>query len=290
MKKTSECVILVTGASCGIGEATARLLAADGAVVYAASRRAVTGEKRADGCVELCLDVTSEDSVHAAVEYALQRSGRIDVLVNCAGNGIAGSVEDTAADEAQKQMDVNFFGTLRMIRAVLPHMRGNGGRIVNIGSVGGVFTVPFQSMYSCSKFAVEALTEAIRAECEPFGISACVVEPGDTATGFTDSRVYTRATAENEAYREEFCRAVSSMALSEKKGRAPESVARAVRRVLCRRRMPVRTAVGAEYKLLVFLKRLLPSALVVWVLRRMYCRAKNAPESVWSFDRNVLKK
>ena len=289
MKKLYGKRILITGASSGIGKATAEMLAAMGAIVYAGSRRAKTGI--ATGNIrELTLDVTDDASVKAAVDHMLECEGRIDALVCCAGIGISGAVEDISADEAMAQLDTNFCGVLRVVNAVLPTMRAQkSGHIINVGSVAGIFTIPFQSMYSCSKFALEALTEAVRMEAKPFGIKAALVEPGDTRTGFTAARAYSKATRESDAYREEFSRAIGSMVKSEMNGRSPETSARVIVKLLKRKNPPVRKVVGFEYKLLVFAKRLVPPRIVSWALRLMYCRAKEAPADIWNFERDVLK-
>ena len=281
--------ILITGATSGIGKATAEALSELGAHIYAGSRRAKTGSGSGN-IHEVTLDVTSDESVSGAVEYVLSRERGIDALVCCAGIGISGAVEDISAEEAMAQLDTNFCGVLRMLNAVLPVMRNQGGGyIINIGSVAGIFTVPFQSMYSCSKFALESLTEAVRIEAKPFGIKASLVEPGDTRTGFTGARLYSAGTKTSEAYRREFSRAIGSMVQSELNGRSADSCAKAVIKLLKKKNPPVRTVVGFEYKLLVFAKRLMPSRVVSWALRLMYCKAKEAPSDVWDFERDVLK-
>ncbi len=184
-------VVLVTGASSGIGRACAEFLAGRGYRVYGGSRRLVAGS-----VVEsISMDVGDDASVHAAVSTILAREGRIDILVNNAGIAIAGAVEDTSVEEARDQFDVNFFGVLRVCRAVLPAMREQGaGYIVNIGSIGGLIAIPFQGFYSASKFALEGLSESLRLEVRQFGVHVVLIEPGDHRTGLTDNR---RRTAES---------------------------------------------------------------------------------------------
>ncbi len=196
--------------------------------------------------------------------------GRIDVLVNNAGNGICGSIEDTTVDEARRQFDTNFFGVLRMCRAVLPVMRAQrDGIIVNIGSVAGHIAIPYQSMYSASKFALEALTEALRIETKPFGIRAVIIDPGDTRSGFTASRQWVQAAA-GSPYEEKCSRAIEAMAKSERNAPEPAAVVKAICRVVAKRRTPVRIIVGWDYKLVVLAKRLLPARLVEFVVGRLY--------------------
>ena len=155
-------IILVTGASSGIGRATADFLHAQGHVVYGANRDA---SRVSAPWTAITLDVTKDEDCARAVAEILARHGRIDVLVNNAGLVWAGAVEDMSVEEARRQFDVNYFGALRLIRAVLPAMRGQGsGRIINVSSLAGRLGLPFQSHYSATKFALEGLTEALRPE------------------------------------------------------------------------------------------------------------------------------
>jgi short-subunit dehydrogenase len=180
MNNSSD-VVLITGASSGIGQALAYTLMEKGYKVYGTSRGIKNEEtikaKNGSGFIKMIpLDVCSEVSVKNAVDYILQRELAIDILVNNAGFGIAGSVEDTSPEEALSQFDTNFFGVLRMIRAVLPKMREQkNGLIINVSSVAGLISVPYQSMYSASKYAVEAMTETLRLEVKPFGIRVSMV-------------------------------------------------------------------------------------------------------------------
>jgi NAD(P)-dependent dehydrogenase (short-subunit alcohol dehydrogenase family) len=215
-------VVLVTGASSGIGKACAEHLALYGFRVYAASRSSP----------ELPLDITSEDSVQSAVARIIEAEGRIDGLVNNAGIGLAGAIEDTTPEEALQQFDTNLFGQLRVIRAVLPHMRRQrSGYIVNIGSIGGLLAIPYQGLYSASKFALEGLTEALRMEVKPFGIHATIIEPGDHRTAFTQNRRLTAAAHAGSAYHARFERALSRMAKDEQTSPDPVGVARVVLKV-----------------------------------------------------------
>ncbi|MCE5235707.1 MAG: SDR family NAD(P)-dependent oxidoreductase [Eubacteriales bacterium] len=268
-------VALVTGASSGIGYETAHALAKLGFTVYGGSRRG--GEDAAYGggnITMLKMDVTDGASVKKAVDDILEKEGRIDILINCAGNGIAGAVEDCSGEEALKQMDVNYAGALRCIGAVLPSMREKrNGLIVNIGSVGGIFSIPFQTLYSSSKYAVEALTEGLRIELKPWGVKASLVEPGDVKTGFTSARAYAEG-CKASAYGARCAQAIKQMERDEQNGKAPGVVVKEILKTIRSKNPPVRRTVGGMYKVLVFLKRLLPARLVEALLDTMYPGSK----------------
>jgi NAD(P)-dependent dehydrogenase (short-subunit alcohol dehydrogenase family) len=182
-------VALVTGASSGIGEAAARELVGAGFTVYGTSRKAAAGEER-DGLVFLPLDVTDDQSVAAAVGEVLDRSGRIDVLVNNAGFGVAGAAEESSVEQARAIFETNVFGSIRMTRAVLPHMRDQGsGRIINVSSVVGLIPVPFMALYASSKHAVEGYSESLDHEVREYGVRVLLVEPAFTRTAFDTNSV-----------------------------------------------------------------------------------------------------
>ena len=179
-----KAIALVTGASSGIGEATARALAAAGFQVYGTSRRGVPAGHA--GIEMLALDVTSDSSVHSAVSAVMAREGRIDLLVNNAGFGVApAGAEESSLEQAQAIFDTNFFGAVRMTRAVLPHMRAQGGgRILHIGSVLGFLPMPYGALYSATKHAIEGYSESLDHELRNWGIRSIVIEPAYTKTSF----------------------------------------------------------------------------------------------------------
>ena len=217
------------------------------------------------------LDVTSDDSVAAAVRHVLDREGALDIVVNNAGFGIAGAVEDTSIGEAREQFDANFFGTMRVCRAALPVMRRQGGGcIVNISSIAGQVGIPFQALYSASKFAVEGFTEALRMEVAPFGIRVVLVEPGDFRTGFTGNRRFA-APGASDAYRERQARAIGVMEHDETLGGTPEAVARLIHRIVTSRSPRLRYAVGpVSERLALLLKRFAPARLFEWGIATYY--------------------
>jgi NAD(P)-dependent dehydrogenase (short-subunit alcohol dehydrogenase family) len=175
-------VVLITGCSTGIGHDLAQRLARSGYTVVATARKAETLADL-DVALKLALDVTQPESIRQAVECVLQRFGRIDVLVNNAGYAVRGAVEEVPAEQAQQMFDANVFGVMRMIQAVVPHMRRQKtGRIIS--SVVGKLVTPANGTYSASKFALEALSSALRLELAPFGIQVVLVEPGSIKTQF----------------------------------------------------------------------------------------------------------
>ena len=178
-------VCIVTGGSSGIGRAACRALADGGNAVYEFSRRDIPQ----DGVTHVTVDVTDEDAVQNAVRSVAEQAGRIDVLVNNAGFGISGCMELTDNKDAQRLMDVNLMGAVSVSKAVIPVMReAGGGKIVNLSSIAGALSLPYQAWYSISKAAVLAFSEALRNEVRQFGIDVCAILPGDIKTGFTDAR------------------------------------------------------------------------------------------------------
>jgi NAD(P)-dependent dehydrogenase (short-subunit alcohol dehydrogenase family) len=265
----AKSVVLVTGASSGFGRAIAEHLSAQGMTVYGTSRRPPGG----DGpYTMLRMDVGDAASVRAAVDQVIADVGRIDVVVNNAGIGVSGSVEDTSMEEATLQLDTNFFGAVRVIQTVLPHMRQQrGGKIVNISSIAGLLGMPFQAFYSASKFAMEGLTEGLRLELMPFGIDVVLVEPGDFRTGFTANRIIARG-SEGSPYASQCRRTLDVYVNEETNGADPILLAHVVDRIIATSFPKVRYTVGApSQRFAALLKRVL-SARMFERLMRTYCR------------------
>jgi NAD(P)-dependent dehydrogenase (short-subunit alcohol dehydrogenase family) len=261
-------VILVTGASSGIGLAIARHLAGLGHRVFGGSRSEVHGER----FEPVVLDVDVEESVRRAVEGIVAVTGRMDAVINSAGFGIVGAVEDTSVAEAKAQFETNFFGTLRVCQAVLPTMRAQrAGLIVNISSLAGLLAIPFHGMYSASKFALEGLTEALRMEVKPFGVRVVLIEPGDYRTGFTSSRRRTSASLGDTCYGYACAASLSRMEQEESAGRPPQEIAHLVARLLHRRRPKLRYRVGPLVQRLVpTVRSLIPYSLYERLLMGHY--------------------
>lgn len=260
-------VAIVTGASSGIGEACAAALAARGWRVFGAQR---SGPSGATGAISpVMLDVTSDESVAAAVASVLGAAGRIDLLVNNAGYAVMGAIEDTSIDEARAQLETNFFGVLRMCRAVAPVMRGQGsGMIVNISSLAGLLGLPFSGLYSASKFAVEGLSESLRHELRPFGVTVAMIEPGDIATNLPANRRMVAAATDASPYAAALARMKTAQDADEAKAPPPDLVVRQLLKIVDQRHPPLRSvAGGAGQTIVVPLKRFLPQRLFERVLR-----------------------
>lgn len=254
---------LVTGASSGIGEDTARRLQALGYTVYGAARR--TDRLRAlaaDGIRALAMDVTDDSSMSAGVDRILAETGRIDVLVNNAGYGSYGAIEDVPIDEARRQFEVNVFGLARLTQLVTPHMRAQGsGTIINISSMGGRLTTPLGGWYHATKYAVESLSDALRMELRPFGIDVVVVEPGGIRTEWSSIAAdHLEATAEGSAYADQIKTVVGAMRSESNQRRysPPEVIARTVGKIVTARHPRTRYAVGFMAKPLIAARRVLP--------------------------------
>jgi len=247
-------VCILTGGSSGIGKATAELLASNGFTVYEFSRNGAD----ADHIHHITADVTDAEQVKAAVSQVLTVEGQIDLLVNNAGFGISGAVEFTDPKEAFSQLNVNFFGSLHCIQAVLPTMRAQkSGHIVNISSVAAPIAIPFQAFYSATKAATNSLTLALRNELKPFGVKACAILPGDVKTGFTAARKKSAAGA--DVYGTALDHAVSVMEHDEQNGMPPVMVAKAVLRAANAKNPMAFATVGFQYQVFVLLSKLLPA-------------------------------
>lgn len=249
-------VTLITGATSGMGRSTALHLASKGHRVFAGARRpdagtALVREAESRGLVleTVALDVTDTNSVEAAVAKVVDRSGRIDNLVNNAGYGLLSTVEQATDEEMFRQLDVNVLGVLRMCRAVLPTMRAQGsGVIVNVSSFLGRMGLPLLTHYNASKYAVEAITDSLRYEVRPFGIRVHSVLPGLFGTDFVKRGLTANAAtmADGSPYRDLVQRLAPVVADKINHGPDPAAVAQAVERVLADPNAPIRTPVGVE--------------------------------------------
>ena len=274
-------VAFVTGASTGIGFEAARKLSSNGFTVYAGARRVDRMEPlKALGVHVLSLDVTDDESMRAAVVRVLEERGRIDVLVNNAGYGSFGALEEVDLAEGRRQFDVNVFGLARMTQLVLPAMRKAGrGRIINISSIGGKFYEPLGAWYHSTKFAVEGMSDALRLELKPHGISVSIIEPASTVSEWggiaAEGLLATSGTGPYASQAREMAGALESTNRPET-STPPEVIAEAVLHAASAARPRTRYPVGRGARAILTLRRLLPDPLfdpvVMLVLKRVAAR------------------
>jgi NAD(P)-dependent dehydrogenase (short-subunit alcohol dehydrogenase family) len=275
MQKT----VLVTGASSGIGEATALAFLAEGHKVYAAARRQdrMAGLAKA-GAVLLSLDLVDDASIVAAVEHIKQAEGRLDVLVNNAGYGSYGALEDVPLSEARRQLEVNVFGLARLCQLVLPMMRAQkSGKIVNITSIGGKIWEPFGAWYHATKFAVEGLSDCLRMEVAPFGIDVIIVEPGAIRTEWSGIAVDSlRQASGNTAYAPYALQHAKMIDNSMKSSMAsePAVVANEIVKASKASSPKTRYAVGGGARMILFMRSILSDRLFDSLMRRAASSAK----------------
>ncbi|MDQ3915731.1 MAG: oxidoreductase [Actinomycetota bacterium] len=269
--------VLVTGSSSGIGRATALHLAARGWPVYASARRLDSvADLEGLGCRLLRVDVTDEESMASAVRAVEEEHGAVGVLVNNAGYGQGGAVEEVALDDMRRQFETNFFGLARLTQLVLPGMRRQRwGKIVNVSSMGGRLTLPGGGVYHATKHAVEALSDALRFEVRPFGVDVVVVEPGVIKTRFGDVNVGSIDLGDHDGPYAEFNQGVARVvagAYSEKaRGMGTsEGVARVIERAVGARRPRTRYVYPAMGRALITARRLLPDRVFDLLLRSRY--------------------
>jgi NAD(P)-dependent dehydrogenase (short-subunit alcohol dehydrogenase family) len=225
-------VIIITGVSSGIGKACAKYLTLKGHVVYGTMRHLVNS---ALSYPVLQMDVTDKASIQQAVQDVLGKEGRIDVLINNAGMGIGGSIEDYTDDEINDQFNTNFFGTLNMCRAVIPSMRKNkNGLIINISSLGGLMGLPFQGIYSASKFAVEGMSRSLKMELKASGLKVVLINPGDFHTKFTDNRSVS-SNIEISPNREQYLKTIKVIEYDERNGSDPITIAKKILKIISKK-------------------------------------------------------
>lgn len=260
-------IILITGASSGIGKATAEFLTKQGHTVFGTSRYPGSYPKPNDYTI-LQMDVTEVDSVHNTVNQIIKNEGKIDVLINNAGFGIAGAIEHTSIDKAKEQFDTNFFGTVRLIKSVLPIMhKQDSGLIINISSIGGLMGLPYQGMYSASKFAIEGLTESLYKELRSSSINVVLVEPGDFKTSFTEKREISKSAIKSDTFQN----TLNIIENDENSGQDPIMIGELLNKIIDKSNPRLRYTAGAfDQKLAAFLKRILPNRLFDWIIMKHY--------------------
>jgi len=262
--------VLITGCSSGIGEATALRLARGGWTIYATARRPESIEHLSkEGCHTLALDVTDESSMQAAVDEVARAEGAVGVLINNAGYSQGGALEQIPPETVRRQFETNVFGAIRMAQLVLPGMRAqHWGKIVNLGSMGGRLTFPGGGLYHATKYALEAISDALRFEVKGFGVDVVLVEPGLIVTDFAKNAVAASSQTATDGPYGEFDAKVAALTVGAYEGPmrhlggGPEVVAKAIERALKRRRAPTRVPVTASARMTILQRKLTPDR--VW--------------------------
>lgn len=268
-------VVLITGASAGIGYEAALQLMDKGVKVYAASRRGGISQKAISGPGEIIhvkMDVNVEADIAAVIKQILSENGQLDAIVCNAGNGIAGSIEDTSIDEVRYQFETNFFGVVKTIQACLPVFRKQGhGKIITVSSLAGVIPIPFQTFYSSVKAALLLFMNGLSIEMKPFGIQCCTILPGDTKTEFTAARKYTEASQnEKSVYSRTLKRSVGRMEKDEQNGMTAASVAKSIVNEVLAKKMRSYYVPGFINQVFYHLFNALPTNLRLWIIAQLY--------------------
>jgi short-subunit dehydrogenase len=266
-------IVLITGVSSGIGMATASHLASKGMTVFGTILEQIDGiQPHPDGYSTVSMDVCDEKSVRFAVNSVLMAVNRIDVLINNAGIGLLGSIEETDMNEARQVLEVNTLGPLRVIQEVLPSMRRNRkGLIINTTSIGGQIAIPFDGIYSASKFALEGLSEALSLELKPFGVKVVILEPGDIDTGMSVRSKTGRAIDESSPYCLYLKRAQDASVVNERDGSSPLLIAKKIEQIISESEPSLRYVVGTLMeRWMIPVKHLLPARCFEYLVAKQY--------------------
>ena len=260
-------VIVITGGSSGIGLETAKMLANDtNNKVYVLSRRNVD----ITNVISLPCDITKDEDIEKIVSIIKDNeNSKVDLLINNAGMGISGAIENHELEDIEKIISVNFTGLVNVTRKFIPLLRNSKGMIVNVSSVAGAISIPFQTMYSATKSAVLGFSNGLRNELRPYGVRVTSVLPGDTKTGFTDSR---KKSEDPGNYGDRIEKSVSKMEKDERNGVPASKVAKLIYKVSKKKNPNTYYVVGTSYRLLVFLSRILPKRLANWIIYRLYAK------------------
>lgn len=263
--------VFITGASKGVGKSAAELFLKDGWNVAATMRD--PSKTTLPGCFCLALDVTQPERIKQAVETAIAKFGSIDVLVNNAGYGAVGPFELATADQVRRQFETNVFGSMAVIKALLPHFRSAGqGIIINVTSIAGRTTFPLYSLYNSSKWAVEGFSESLRFELEPFNIKIKMVEPAAIKTDFFGGSADILKDQSIKAYDRYYAKVLTWIERSSRTGMPPEKVAREIVRAATDNQNRFRYPVGGDGKLFLFLKRILPDNWLFGLSKMIFVR------------------
>lgn len=265
---TSSKVVLITGASSGIGKSIGEFLADKNFKIYGTSRNPSGKDSK---IAMLALDVTNKETIDTAVNELLKKEGKIDILINNAGVGITGPIEETPDEEIRKAFETNFFGPVNVIKAVLPHMRSRKeGLIINVTSIAGYMGLPYRGIYSATKGALELITEAFRIELKDFNVKMTNIAPGDFATNIAAGR-YHAPVLENSPYNKAYRTTLDVMNEHVDSGKDPQEMAKAVYKIIQKKEPKGHYKVGEPLqKFSIALKRILPDKVYEKLLQRHY--------------------
>lgn len=257
--------ILITGASSGIGkEAVSYFLSKNHTVIGLSRKKPLDVEIPYYEC-----DLQDTSNIIETVKQIKQDYSRIDILINCAGVGTGGAIEEIESDLMKWVFEVNLFGLIELTKGFIPILKqGSNPKIINVGSVAGEITIPFQTSYSMAKASLQKFTEGLRIELKPFHIEVTTILPGDTKTGFTNHRK--TIIKDLSPYKDRIERSIKKMEYDEQNGVSPLKVVKVIDRLINKKRLPVQRIVGLDYKLLVLLSKLLPKKIVEKIITKMY--------------------
>ena len=264
-RKIDKKVVVITGASKGIGRATAEYLSNKGCIVYGLSR------SKPEGILfsHYTCDVLDYEKFKSILSEIHTKEGHIDFLINNAGMGISGAIEYSKPSDVNRLFDINVNALINLTAIALPYLRESRGRIVNIGSVAGPFPIPFQACYSASKSAIETFSLALDNEVRECGVRVTCVRPGDTKTSFTDNRVKTQI-EDDGVYGKRIAKSVAKMEKDEQNGVPPEKVSKVIYKVLKRKNPPLVVTVDFVYKFLLVVAKVLPNSMKNKIIKLLY--------------------
>jgi len=274
MEQTKQ-IVLLTGASAGIGKATAELLVQKGAIVYGASRsgsEAYQNSQTGGKYIPVKMDVNSESDIQAVITQILDEYGYLNVVIANAGNGIAGAIEETSMDEVRYQFETNFFGVVKTVQACIPIFRNQSyGKIITISSLAGIIPIPFQTFYSSVKAALMLFMNGLAMELKPFGIQCCTILPGDTKTEFTGNRKYTIASQnKNSPYYQTMKKSVARMEHDEQNGMSAHAVATSIVKQVFDKKMHTFYVTGFINQVFYHLFNVLPTNWRLAIIAKLY--------------------
>lgn len=265
--KLKEKVAIITGGNGGIGYAITKRLVQSGVKVYNISRTTINFEEFAKS---YGADVNDTEKMKSIIEEIYDQEKRIDIFINNAGFGTMGAIENSSRENIYKLVETNLSSVITLSSIITPYLKETKGNIINISSVGGIIPLPFQATYSATKAGIEIFSRALANEVKPFGIKVTAILPGDTKTAFTQNRIVEN-NQKDEKYKQTVEKSIKKVEKDEQTGKSPDSVAKVVVKVLKKKNPPLRKTVGFTYKLVVFLPRILPTRLVNYIVRKLYC-------------------